>query len=100
MPPTDFQVFFAALPAHKGGLTLEHNPHAVYYQTVADYILEEESRHCPPSWATPECKAKAEQSNELWYLQWYPSTPVGSYALWSSDLTTLLQRAQAISPNE
>ncbi len=77
------------LPEHKCGLTLEHNDHKGYYQSVADYI-DDNSRF---QWPSDEEKQKAIDTNEIWTLHWYPETPVGFYAVAAASLDELLRFA-------
>ena len=72
-------------------LTLTHNEHANYYQTVAQSIERED--HGYDCWVNDEQRQKAIDTNECWTLQWYPSTPVGFNILSAADLDVLLDRA-------
>lgn len=74
------------LPEHACGLYLEHNRDRNYYLTVAQALANNgEDDH----WVSPEERAKAIATNELWTLQWYPDTPIGFNLLAASSLDAL-----------
>ena len=75
-------------PKHDAGLYLTHNEHKDYYQTVAQSI--ESDDHGYREWVSDEQKQKAIETNECWYLQWYPNSPVGFNIVASADLDALL----------
>lgn len=91
--------FALALPKHKAALSLEHNPHKSYHQSVEQYEAQMlDSLNVTNRlelWATEHQRDMAIASNNLWVLQWYPETPVGSCMLWAYSLEQLL-----ISVNE
>lgn len=70
------------LPAHKCGLYLTHNEHKDVYDTVErfydieEFYSEEDYKKC--------CKTQ-----DVWALQWYPKTPVGSYKICGSSIEML-----------
>jgi hypothetical protein len=78
-------------PEHKASLHLTHNEHKSYYQTVAQAV--EEQSHGYKDWVSEEQKQKAIETNDCWYLQWYPETPIGFNILAAADLDVLLQAA-------
>ncbi len=77
-------------PRHAASLTLTHNDHKTNYETVAEYC---EGGHWMPDddWLSPEQKAKAIATNEMWEMQWYPDTPVGFCKVAACDLDVLLK---------
>jgi hypothetical protein len=75
------------LPQHKCSLTIEHNPHRDYYESITDYINRDEDRF---DWETPEDRQTAIDTDELWIMQWYPNTPVGFNAVAAPTLEKLL----------
>ena len=77
------------LPEHKCGLYLEHNAHRDYYQSVADYI-EDENRF---NWPSEAERQKSIDTNGWWTLQGYPETPIGFFAVAAATLETLLELA-------
>ena len=87
--------FAAALPPHKASLHLEHNPHLGYSQSVEQWDEDQEKR---ADWVSPEERAKAIATNEIWTLQWYPETPIGFHALVASSLEALIDAALKDSP--
>lgn len=81
-------------PQHKSGLYLTHNDHTINYHTVADEI-KDRSYYDLCSWVSQEERQKAIETNELWTLQWYPRTPIGSYAIHASTLEALMEYVNA-----
>lgn len=73
------------LPNHKGGMTLEHNPHKTVYETVDVYMMGRERE-----FGTDELYRQAVDTEELWTIQWYPDTPVGFISIAAPTLGQLL----------
>lgn len=73
-----------AAEAHQPG---DRAPHAANYETV-DQWLERDDCPCP-------CVDLDEMRrlNEVWEVQWYPSTPIGSHRVAASTLELALARA-------
>ena len=83
------------LPRHDGGgLTLEHNPQLGVYESVSQYA---EHHFMLYEWPPGE-RDKAIATNELWVMQWYPDTPIGSYVCAASTLEALLAYANRDEP--
>lgn len=78
-------------PKHEASLHLTHNNHKGYYATVEQAIKDEDFGY--RDWVSEEQKQKAIDTNECWYLQWYPNTPVGFCLLAAADLDVLLKAA-------
>lgn len=85
-------------PRHDAGLTLTHNEHLGSYETVAQSIADEGFGLGSDDWVSEEQKQKAIDTNEVWTLQWYPSTPVGFNILSAADLDVLLEAARKMNP--
>jgi hypothetical protein len=68
-------------PRHEASLTLTHNDHKSYYQTVVQAIADDSHGYQADCWISEEQKQKAIETNECWTLQWYPDTPVGFFYL-------------------
>ena len=81
-------------PAHKAGLNLHHNPHLGEYTTVEEYLTRDDYF----DFVSDDARARSVKSGELWVLQWYPYTPVGSCALAGETLQEVLDAAR--SPEE
>lgn len=79
------------MPEHACSLTLVHNDHKDYYQSVADYI--EDNDHF--DWPSDTEKQKAVDTNELWTLQWYPRIPASFNAVAAATLEALLKFANS-----
>lgn len=74
------------LPAHAASLTLQHNEHKNYYETVSQ-------RYCQDDWlewVSDQERLRAIETDEIWTAQWYPATPSGFYTLGASTLEALL----------
>lgn len=78
------------LPSHKCSLCIEHNKHRDYYLTAAAFIAEDNY-----NWKDEEAKARAITTDEIWTMQWYPDTPVGSYSVAAPTLDELLELANS-----
>ena len=84
-------------PRHKCGLFLTHNEHRDYYQSAQDFIENDlESRECPPEWSTSTSRQCCIDANEIWELQWYPDTPIGSYCVVGATLEEVLEWAAEV----
>lgn len=70
-------------------LTIEFNPHAVYYQTVESHIAEQYHEHGLDFVSEYE-RQKAISSDSLWVCYWHPTTPVGSCTLAASSYEALM----------
>jgi hypothetical protein len=80
-------------PAHKCGLYLEHNVHRDYYESAQKWWENQVERECPHDWKDDESRNRAIASDEIWTLQWYPDTPIGSYSIAAPTLEELLAYA-------
>jgi len=80
-------------PAHKASMHLTHNDHLSYYQTVEQSILSRDHGYTDDCWVSSEQRQKAIDTNECWFIQWYPETPVGFCILSAADLDALLEAA-------
>lgn len=84
-------------PRHAASLHIEHNPHKAYYSKIEDE--EGENGGCfGADWVSLEQRAKAIETDNVWVVQWYPDTPVGSYRRCGADLDVVLAAAREISP--
>lgn len=84
-------------PRHDASLTLQHNDHKSFYQTVQQVIDTDSFRFI--NWVSEEQRQKAIDTNDAWTLQWYPNTPVGFCALAAADLDVLLAAALDDDPS-
>lgn len=80
-------------PAHKAGLHLQHNNHKNYYESVETYF---KSPWMDDTGLSAEERQKMIDTDEVWELQWYPNTPVGSYCVTGSTFEEVLRRAKEI----
>lgn len=72
------------LPKHNCGLYLTHNEHKDVYEMVEDF-------YDPDEFISPDEWKKAIKQNSVWRIQWYPETPIGSYAICASTLDAIKQ---------
>jgi len=77
------------LPKHKGSLTITHNEHKGWYQTLADHLAGDLSSID----ISEEERLKAIELDSLWVIQWYPDTPVGFCCVGASTLEKALELA-------
>jgi hypothetical protein len=80
------------LPKHKCGLYLTHNRHKDFYKTAEEEIMDQQL----VDWENEEAKQEARDTNEIWTLQWYPETPIGSYHIAAPTLEKLLKFAKKV----
>ncbi len=78
------------LPPHKAGLTISHNEHKNYYESIADYVEDRVD-----TFPNHDEYQKCVDANEIWEIQWYPETPVGFYRVAASTLELALEYANA-----
>jgi hypothetical protein len=92
--------FLARLPAHAISLSLTHNEHKGYHETLEAW--EETLRAgCGATsddpaeigWVSAEQRARAFAADDVWELHWFPYTPVGSHTLLACDLGVLIEEA-------
>jgi hypothetical protein len=71
-------------------LTLEHNPHKLCSQPLAEYL---DDHHRDVQFETDAERDRALAEDSLWVLQWYPDTPVGFLAVAAADPVALIRYA-------
>lgn len=83
------------LPTELCGLTINHNPNRVLYQSVKEYIeqLEELGASHIDEWKDEKSKQIALETNQLWEIHWYPNTPVGHCIVFAPTLEEALELA-------
>lgn len=79
------------LPKHDASLHITHNDHKSNYETVASYLAWRQAtpRNCGSQEEYDALKA----SDEIWEIQWYPDTPIGSYVVFAATLERALELA-------
>jgi hypothetical protein len=73
--------------------SLEYNPHKGDYETAKQYIEESERTEGFPrqsNWVSPEQRQKAVDTDTMWYIQCYPTTPIGFWCYAAADLDVLM----------
>ncbi len=83
-------------PPHEASLHLTHNQHKAYYQTVEQHLAD--MQDTDDDWVSEEEKQRAYETQELWELQWYPNTPIGSHIFYASSLEALMAHVNANFP--
>lgn len=79
----------ALLPAHACGCYIEHNANRDVYETVRQ--AWEGAQWKPPEFRSEDQKQRAFDTNEVWVLRWYRTTPVGFSAIAAPTLAELLE---------
>lgn len=88
-------------PKHKYGLYLIHNKHKDYYQSSKDYIEQrEQNKGYHLNWSSETSREKCIETNQIWELQWYPDTPIGSHEVIGPTFEEVLAKALEIEENE
>ena len=79
------------LPRHIN-LTIEHQPHAMNYQTVAEWLLDRfgSAKGCSIRDADRD---EMLRTGEVWQVHWYPDTPIGFHSVAAATLERALERA-------
>jgi hypothetical protein len=72
-------------------LSITHNPHKNYYQTVLQYLEDDD---ISKKSITKEDLCICIETDELWELQWYPSSPISFFKILSYSLQRCLELAQ------
>ena len=80
--------FLSKLPRHDCTLSLIHNQHKSYFQTVEESIKAGDFGY--DVWVNDEQRDLAVKMNECWIIQWYPDSPVGFCTLSAYSLEVLL----------
>lgn len=82
-------------------LFLEHNPFATDYSSVEAWLADHQDHSAAVDvteddvgWPSPEERAKAVATGELWVMHWYPETPIGFHRIAAATLEALLAYAQ------
>ncbi len=77
----------SSLPRYDIFMSIEHNRHKVYYETVERYMPSVGSH----DWVCDGEYQRAIDTDEIWQAQWYPDTPIGSFDLCAATLPALLK---------
>lgn len=80
-------------PRHKCGLHLTHNNHKDYYETVEQYFT---NPWMEDTTVSPEEMERMVETDEIWELQWYPDTPIGSYKVIAATFEEVLKKAKEV----
>lgn len=78
----------AALPAAAGGLTIAHNEHRQTREQLPDFLDDAD-----PQFRNAAARQQAIATDELWTLQWYPTTAVSCRWIAAPTLAELLEFA-------
>jgi hypothetical protein len=72
-------------------MTVSHNEHKLYYQTAKQFIEEGDMKS---RFVNAEEIDKAIETDEIWSVQWYPDTPIGSCIFYASSLDIIFEHIQ------
>ncbi len=72
-------------------MSIIHNEHKTYYQTVEDW--EKDLDYDMDDWASKEERDKALQTQDVWIMRWYPRTPIGFEMVCASTFEACLEAA-------
>jgi len=92
---TDTRLCETLFPRHKVCLSINHNNHRVYHESIERYIDDLESGSSSP-WKDSNARERAIDTDELWEMTWFPDTSAGSYSICAPTLTELLTYAKEI----
>ena len=76
-------------PPHECGLYLEHNTNRDFYQTVKQWLDDQQDGAAMYTWENDAALERAIDTNEIWTLQWYPKYPNSFYAVAAPTLEEL-----------
>lgn len=84
--------FEKVLPAHKASLSITHNQHKDYYETIEQYVASYAGYQGirDDDWVSLEEKRRSVETGEIWEIQWYPETPVGFCIKFAATLAALM----------
>jgi hypothetical protein len=71
-------------------LAIDHQPHAVMYMTVAEWLEDRDTEHVDINDADRE---EMLRTGEVWVVTWYPDTPVGFNSVAAATLDRALEIA-------
>lgn len=82
----------------KGSFTVQYNTHKEYYDTdpkeiMRDYLGHEEDE------ATEEMFLHLDFSKPIYFVQWYPNSPVGFYRLFANSKEEIIEQINNIKEN-
>ena len=77
-------------PRHAVCLSLEHNEHKSFYETVEQY-------YDPEDFISDEEWKKCVETNEVWVLRWYPDTPIGAYIISASSIQAIQKQLKEVN---
>ena len=80
------EAFLVLLSKCECGVYLSINRHRDYYQTVEEYLIDEED-------IDPKVMEQMISMNKVYELQFYPDTPIGSYSVYHHDLDLMIAEA-------
>lgn len=78
------------LPKHIN-LRIVHQPHATSYETVEQWLKTVDTFDAVD--IEPEDRAEMLRTGEVWEIQWYPNSPVGSHSVAAATLERALELA-------
>jgi hypothetical protein len=83
----------------KASVYLTVNEHRNYYQTAEAFLKEREGYACPPE-IDDDVRQRMIDTDTVINLQFYPSTPIGSYDIYHFDVEEAIKIALDILKGE
>lgn len=71
-------------------LTIEHNPHRVFYQPLAEYLGPDEEA-VRERFVSEDDEIRCFAMDELWELTWHPDTPDESCTAYAATWDSLVE---------
>lgn len=90
------EVMAIDFPEHRCGLYLTHNEHKDIYEPIVQWAADNID---DGQWVSKEEKTSALAADDVWVLQWYPTTPIGFYKLAGYNLGAVLSAARCVTPS-
>ena len=79
-------------PEHKCSMTVTHNRHLDYYETVEEALST--GTFNPEDWPDAAELEKSKQTGDVWELQWYPHTPIGFNFVCAATFDRVLEESK------
>jgi len=89
-------------PKHKCGMYVSHNEYRDSYHSIEIAVQDIEAVELRAGtksediWYSLEERQTILDTRELWELQWYPNTPIGSYIVRASSFELLIKYANEV----
>jgi hypothetical protein len=88
------------LPRHRGGMSIEVDPHRTSYQTVAEWLVSQSWRSAADDFESEEARQRAIDTDTLVEIQWYPATPIGFFRVYGPTFEEALAYALKVDAED